>query len=131
MQTYSTIPAVEDAPLATPAKSETPTRKRVAIIAAICFASAVAGTAAPAAASAIVHKRGRYLRTYSMGRWVWVSACTCPHPCMAPGVAYLPTRPTSEFTENRRAKHANGPAVRGFLGSSFLRYYWATTRREG
>ena len=53
MQTYSTIPAVEDAPLATPAKSETPTRKRVAIIAAICFASAVAGTAAPAAARGV------------------------------------------------------------------------------
>jgi hypothetical protein len=53
MQTYSTIPAVEDAPLAAPAKSETPNRKAVATIAAICFASAVAGTAAPSAARGV------------------------------------------------------------------------------
>merc|ERR1712176_1433703 len=55
MQTYSTIPAVEDEPLDAPRKTDTTNRKAVATIAAICFASAVAGTAAPSAARGIAN----------------------------------------------------------------------------
>jgi len=65
MQTYSTIPAVEDAPLAAPPKSETPNRKAVATIAAICFASAVAGTAAPSAARGLANFATSSSSTYT------------------------------------------------------------------
>ena len=53
MASYATIPAAEDAPLAAPAKSNTPNRKAVATIAAICLTAAVAGFQAPSAVKAL------------------------------------------------------------------------------
>ena len=63
MQTYSTIPAVEDAPLAAPPKSEG--RNGLATMAAVCFASAVAGTAAPSAARGLANFATSSSSTYT------------------------------------------------------------------